>query len=115
MVKIKDIQTALEIFEKASVKHAEATEQGDYLTGNKCYQQITKAASFLKNEHAISALQEHLYHPSTGVRLWAACYWLPVNESEGIEILQEIASKSGILSLTAEVTINEWRKGNLKF
>ena len=42
-MKINNIKKALEIFEEASVKQAEATEQGDYKTGNKCYDRITKA------------------------------------------------------------------------
>ena len=40
MMKIKDIQTALEIFEDACIKHSEATEQGDYKTGNKYHSKI---------------------------------------------------------------------------
>jgi len=114
-MKIKDVKTALETFEEASIKQAEATEQGDYKTGNNCYNRITKAANFLKNENAISSLKEYLSSPFISVRLWAACYWLPINESEGIKVLEEIAKGSGIHSLTAETTLDEWKKGNLKF
>ena len=83
-MKIKDIQTALEIFEDACIKHSEATEQGDYKTGNKYHSKIMKAIAFLKNENAITNLKDYLSSPSVGVRLWSACYWLPINEQEGI-------------------------------
>ena len=115
MKKIKDIKTALAIFEKAALEQAEATLQGDYKTGNKRYDEIIKAAAFLKSENAIDNLQNYLFHPSVGVRLWAACYWLPINEREGIKVLEEIVKRPDIHSLTAETTISEWKKGNLKF
>jgi hypothetical protein len=36
-MKIKDLNSALNLFEEASCKHAEATEIGDYKTANKNY------------------------------------------------------------------------------
>ncbi|MBD1432699.1 DUF2019 domain-containing protein [Sphingobacterium sp. DN00404] len=114
-MKIKDIETALEIFEEACIKHSEATEQGDYKTANKYYAKIIKAATFLKSENAISNLKDYLSSSFVGIRLWAACYWLAVNEQEGIEVLEEIVKSTGIHSLTAETTLSEWKKGNLKF
>jgi hypothetical protein len=114
-MKIKDIKTALEIFEEACIKHSEATEQSDYKTGNKYYAKIFKAITFLKSENAISNLKNYLSSPFVGVRLWAAYYWLTVNEQEGIKVLEEIVKGSGIHSLTAETTLSEWKKGNLKF
>jgi hypothetical protein len=114
-MKIKDIQTALEIFEDACIKHSEATEQGDYKTGNKYHSKIMKAIAFLKSENAITNLKDYLSSPFIGVRLWSACYWLPVNEQEGIKVLEEIIKSPGINSLTAETTLSEWKKGNLKF
>jgi Domain of unknown function (DUF2019) len=113
--KIKDIQTALVIFEEAAAKQAEATETGNYKLGNKYYNEITQAAAFLKSENAVGSLRNYLSHPSVGVRLWAACYWLPINEREGITVLEEIVKRPDIHSLTAETTVSEWRKGNLKF
>lgn len=115
MRKIKDINTALEVFEESAVKQAAATEQGDYKTGNKCYDRIIKAVAFLKSENEISQLEKYLFDSSVGVRLWSACYLLPINEREGIRVLEDIAKSAGIHSLTAETTLSEWRKGNLKF
>jgi len=114
-MKIKDIQTALEIFEDACIKHSDASEQGDYKTGNKYHSKIISAIAFLKSKNAISNLKGYLSSPFDGVRLWAACYWLPVNEQEGIKVLEEIIKSPGINSLTAEITLSEWRKGNLRF
>lgn len=112
---MKDVKTALEIFEEACIKQSEATEQGDYKTGNKYYAKIVKAAALLKSKNAIETLREYLSSPFVGVRLWASCYLLQVDEQKGIEVLEEIIKSSGIHSLTAETTLSEWRKGNLKF
>ena len=113
-MKIKDIKTALAIFEEASIKHAEATECGDYKVGNKAYKNITSAINYLKNENELTGLKSYLTSPYIGVRLWSASFWLTVNEPEGIMVLEDIIKTPGIHSFTAEMTLSEWMKGNLK-
>ncbi|GHU69175.1 hypothetical protein FACS189413_07600 [Bacteroidia bacterium] len=46
MTKIKDISAALNLFEEVAIKHAEATKEGDYKTGNKNYHRKVKAVSW---------------------------------------------------------------------
>lgn len=113
-MKIKDKKTALASFEESAVKHAEATEQGDYKTANKCYANIVKAINFLKEQGEIISLTDFLNHSSVGVRNWSATYLLPMKEKEAVKILEEIVRKKDIHSLSAETTLSEWRKGNLK-
>lgn len=115
METINNIQSALELFERSSILQVEATERGDYKTGNKNYDKIIKAANFLKAENSINSLFPYLCHPSIGVRLWAAFYTLTFNEKEAVKTLEEIIKSDGMVSLTAETTLNEWKKGNLKF
>ena len=114
MIKIKNTETALLKFEEAATKHAEATEQGDYKTGNKNYAIIAKIIIFLKEHNEIEKLSKFLDHRSVGVRLWAATYLLPVSEKEGLRVLKQIASETGIHSFDAEMTVSEWEKGDLK-
>ena len=114
MVRLKDTKTALDTFVEAATKHAEATEQGDYKTCNRCYTIISKTILFLKKENEMQQLSKFLNYSSVGVRGWAATYLLPIMESEGIKVLEQIAEGKGIHSLTAKTTISEWRKGNLK-
>ena len=52
MTKIKDIDSALSIFEEATANQAEATEQGDYRKANKCYKSITEAVDYLKEHNS---------------------------------------------------------------
>ncbi len=114
MTKIKDTSTALNLFEEAAINHADATEQGDYKTANKNYAIIVKAIEFLKEQNKRKDLSEFLNHNSIGVRMWAATYLLPVIESEALQVLKKISEEKGIHSFDAEVTISEWKKGNLK-
>ena len=79
------------------------------------YNKIVKVVAFLKNENAIDSLLYLLSNPSIGVRMWAASYLLPTHEKEGVETLEKIVKRTDIHSLTAETTLNEWRKGKLKF
>lgn len=112
---IKNIESALALFQEAAAKQAEATEQGDYKTGNKCYDEIMSVLNFLRQNNSIQSLYAFLSAPSVGVRLWAASLLLPTHEKESIRVLKEIKKMEGVHSLTAETTISEWRKGNLKF
>lgn len=114
MTKIKDITTALRLFEEAATKHAEATKEGDYKTGNKNYHKKVKAVSYLKEQDSIDELLQYLNHENVGIRLAAATYLLPKHEEKGIEVLEAISKSSDFFSFIAETTLSEWRKGNLK-
>lgn len=114
-MKFNDIETALKIFEEAATKQAEATEKGDYKAGNKYYNKLIEAASFLKNKNAIGTLQSYLDSSFIGVRLWSAYYLLSICEKKAAGVLEEISIAPGIHSLTAKTTLNEWKKGSLKF
>jgi hypothetical protein len=111
---MKDMTTVLSLFEHAASKHAEAAEEGNYKTANKCYATLSKAVTLLKQEDKISALLEFLNHQSVGVRMWAARYLLPISENDAVQTLNQIASQGGIHSFTARVTLEEWHKGHLK-
>ncbi|MBZ4043676.1 DUF2019 domain-containing protein [Flavobacterium hibisci] len=112
---MKNIEIARDVFLESSAKQAEATENGDYKTANKYYDKIIKSANFIKNENEINIFYDYLSNPNVGVRLWSAYFLLPVNEREALKVLKDIVKTNEIHSLTAETTVKEWKKGNLKF
>ncbi|NOW94687.1 DUF2019 domain-containing protein [Mucilaginibacter sp. SG564] len=115
MKKLNDINAALCQFVDAASKHAEASQTGDYKIANKSYKEIANAYTFLKDHDSLLVLLDYLDHKSTGVRIWAATYVLPINEKKGIATLEDVGkSTQGILSSTAKTTLSEWLKGNLK-
>lgn len=111
---IQNTDTALEIFEEAATSHSNAIETGDYKVANKSYDRIIVAAAFLKQEGKIRLVSKFLNHASSGVRSWAAAYLLPIQEQDAIRVLESVAKGKGLLSFEAEMTLSEWRKGNLK-
>lgn len=115
METINDISVALKIFEEASIIQVEATENGNYRTGNKNYDKIVTAFSFLKSQNSIDRLSQYLNHQHIGPRLWSAYYTLPIDEKKAINVLKELTKHPGIIALTAETTVEEWKKGKLKF
>ncbi len=114
MKNIADIKVALKLFEKSAINHFNATEIGDYKTANSNYNTIQSVVIFLKTQSSLELLSEFFFHPSNGVKLWAATYLLPIFEKESCEILKTIALGSGLISLSAKTTLAEWKKGNLK-
>jgi hypothetical protein len=113
-MKIKNLEIAFALFEESAIKHAEATEQGDYKTGNKNYKSIAKVIDYLKLNNQLLSLKQFLNHSSVGVRMWSATYLLPLVENESLKVLNDISNIPGIHSLTAKTIISEWEKGNLK-
>lgn len=113
-MKINATTTAISEFEKAAINHALATEQGNHKVANKNYDLIVKSVAFLKKHNALGELYELLSHNSPYVQVAAATFLLSTHEIESTNILSEIANTKGILGLTAELVLSEWRKGHLK-
>lgn len=114
-MKIKNIETALADFEDYADKHGKASEDGDSRTGSKCYRKIEEIFEFLKKENTRDKFQKFLSHPSSGIRLWAATFLLPINEKEAKKVLNEITQIGGIVSFSAKMILQEWNKGNLNY
>ncbi|PKL81102.1 MAG: DUF2019 domain-containing protein [Ignavibacteriae bacterium HGW-Ignavibacteriae-4] len=115
MKPLNNISSALNLFIESAKEHTLATEEGNYRKGNKNYYLIVEAISYLRNNNSLTELKPLLNNSYIGVRLWTACYLLPVFEKESLLILKDIVEEGGIHSLSAEMTICEWKKGNLKF
>ncbi len=113
--KIDDASMALSEFELGALAHTHALETGDYRTANKAYKQIVNAIDYLKEHNQILLLMNMLDNSSVGVQSWEACYLLPVREMEALSALEKIAQRHDIQGFSAQTTLSEWRKGNLKF
>jgi hypothetical protein len=113
-MKFKDDLTALRVFEEAAFVQSEATEAGDYRKANRNSDKIAKAAAFLKEHNELYSLSALLQHESSGVRVWAAAYLLPIMENVAVQVLESIADdEKGIQGLCAKTTLAEWRNGTL--
>lgn len=114
MKKNTDLEKVLGDFENSAKLHGECTENGDYKTGNKSYKSLISSIDFLKDNNLLVKLIPFLNSPYLGVQLWASTFLLKVEEKLAVEKLEEIECASNAYSFTAEMTLKEWRKGNLK-
>lgn len=115
MTKIQDIDSALSIFRFAAANQAEATEVGDYVKGNKAYNQIIKILKFLKDNDKLNELDTLLHDSNVGVRMFTAYGLLNVSPERAVPILEEIAHRNDIHSLTASTTLEQWYQKCLVF
>ena len=114
MKPVKTVERALGLFEKYSISKGEAIDSGNSKVANKNYDRIESIVKFLRENQELSQLAVFYNHPNAHVRLNAAAYLLPVFEKESLKIMKNITKEKGIVSLDAEMTIKEWKNGNLK-
>lgn len=116
MKTINSIEEAIRLFEENSVKQAKTMETGDYKVGNLCFDNKIKCLSYLYEHGKLELLEKYLSHENVGVRETAAYAFLSFCPQKGEEILSEIANGDyGFHTITAEMTLKEWKDGKLTF
>lgn len=114
MKKEMTIENILSLFEKYAIKQGETTELGDSKKANYYYNRIMSLVHYLKEIKHLDDLSIFYEHPNISVRSWVACFLLPLHEKKSLSVLKEIANMNIFGSLDAEMTIKEWKNGNLK-
>ena len=110
----KNLDEAINTIIESSQQHSHAIETGDYKTANKNYELIQKAVIYLRQNDGIEKLTGLLTYNDIGVKVVAASYLLKHVENQAVTVLEEIESKSiPHHSFTAELVLQEWRKGKL--
>lgn len=111
----------LKTYIEASIIHGKATNEGKHREANKQYSKLSKIYKTLKNDSVLaeSILTELLNHENLFVKAWAAAHalTLDINVKLAESILLDISCMDdiGILQLDAEMTLKQWKDGNLKF
>ena len=113
-MKIENVDEALCLFEEAAIKQEEAIRSGKSKIANRNYDKMRSVVIFLKSNKSLGRLAVYYVHPNLSVRAWAASYLLPLYEKESIRVLKEIVNMKTFGSLDAEMTIKEWKNGNLR-
>jgi hypothetical protein len=112
-----DLSELLHLYERATIEHGRASESGDYRTANRESETIISVYRELRSRGLESqkALLSFLNHEDLHVRVMAAAPSLEFALEEGEPVLIEISKSRGIAPLDARMTLQEWRKGNLRF
>lgn len=100
---------------EASIKYGKAQEEGDAKKVNKCANIIRKIRTELKKDSPIyvEKLEPLLVHENDYVRLKTAFDLLPILTEQAEEVLVELSNKKGLIGFEAEMTLEEWKRGNL--
>ena len=104
------------LFERESVKHGLAIEEGDSKVANNAYEVIHKSYIAFKESNSLKELGVLLDHESPFVQLWTARYLLETCTEKSEKVLVELSMlKETSVSFDAKMTLLEWKEGNLKF
>jgi Domain of unknown function (DUF2019) len=104
------------LYRDAGRIHGEATMSGDNKVGNPKAVLIADVYRELRRRGTESVLAVLLDDPDPGVRAWAGAHALEFAPDEGEPVLEALeAGGYGPISFSAEMTLEVWRDGELRF
>lgn len=112
------LQELASIYAEAAAAHGQASGSGDHRKANAQFRRIDAAWKELRTRgrEGPDALSSLLDDANLHVRGWAASHALESAPQAAESVLEQIASgPPGIARFNAEMTLREWRAGNLKF
>ncbi|MER9226196.1 hypothetical protein NKI72_06990 [Mesorhizobium sp. M0437] len=102
---------------EAAILHRQLLEMGDVKGSNAAHDRLIRAIREIRNRPDLgrSFLLGTLRHTDENVRFWSAGHLLPLEEKMALADLKSLArdAKSSVVSLSADVTATEWRRGTL--
>jgi len=113
----KDVDALLAAYSAAAELHGLSSTTGDPRKAIEQYEVLAASCRELRKRgiEAQRRLEELLDHKTPYVRLWAACHCLEFSSVKAERVLEHLVKGGGVSGFTAEMTLQEWRKGTLKF
>jgi hypothetical protein len=102
-------------YREAARAHARATLDGNSLAAYENAAVIAAVHRELRQRHRQSALLALLDDPERGVRGWAGAHALEFAPEQAEAALSALAESSDLIAFDAEMTLQEWRAGRLRF
>lgn len=112
---INSTEDALRIFRESAIQHGLSHKTHNYKLGNKHHDRVCECIYYLYNHNELHLLKSFLSDEDDGVRLWASFALLPTYTKESEKVMKTLIKTSSYLSFEVKVTLEEWRKGRLKF
>ncbi|MFY2556407.1 DUF2019 domain-containing protein [Corallococcus terminator] len=112
------LQELASMYEEAAAAHGQSSESGDHRKANAQFRRIDAVWKELRTRgsEGPGALSNLMDHANLHVRGWAASHALESAPRAAESVLEMIANgPPGIARFNAEMTLREWRAGNLKF
>jgi Domain of unknown function (DUF2019) len=103
-------------YRDAARGHGEAIRQGDSRTANRDADVVASVYRELRERQRESVLLILLEDPDPSVRGWAGAHALEFAPTEGEPVMEALVTEGeGIEGFNAEITLEEWRAGRLRF
>ena len=112
------LRMLLSRYEAAASEHSRATvEARSPREINRYHDVIARTYRDLRRRGLESqmALLDLLTNPDAGVQCWAAAHALEFAPDRGEPVLTQLARRNDLLGFGAEMTLQEWRAGRLRF
>ena len=109
-----NIDQLMEEFVETVIKRGYELEEGDVKKANRLFDKIKSLVTKIKKlENYPEKMKELLHHENDHVKLKAAFELLPVYTEEAENVLFILSQKRSLVGMDAELTLEEWEKGNL--
>jgi hypothetical protein len=107
----------LAAYSAAASAHGRATLSGNPKEANRQFHQLHSAYAELRRrgDTDLRHLEALLDDADPGVRGWAGAHLLLLSPSKAEPTLEELGKMPGLVGFSARITIQEWRKGKLRF
>jgi hypothetical protein len=106
------------IYEEAAALHGQGSREGAHRVANAQYKRIMATWRELRRrgDEGRAALLRLMSSSNPHVQVWAASHVLEFDPSPAEALLERLAGgPPSIVRLDAEMTLKEWRAGNLRF
>ncbi|WP_320043621.1 DUF2019 domain-containing protein [uncultured Desulfobacter sp.] len=102
---------------EAAIEYGEGIQNGDTKRSDKYFDKIEKLYNKLRmlGDSGLDELSVLLNHEKESVKLWASAHLLNYSKYESYKVLEDIKDSGSILGLTAEITLDQWKHGNIKY
>jgi hypothetical protein len=110
-----NLENIIERYVQSIASYGEAMEQGDYNSANIYFDRNKQAFDQLLRfgSHGSNSLFQLLNHGNPHVRISAATHLLSTYPDESLAILEELASSSGFEGFTAQMVLEDFKKGDV--
>lgn len=113
---VNNMDKLIDQYVDVAINSGKAKEEGDYKSVNSYYDIIQRIRIEMKKDpQYVVKLEPLLQHDNEYVRLEAAFDLLPILSERAENVLSELSKKRGLNGFEAEMTLQEWKKGNLRF
>jgi len=113
----ESLDSFISTYVNAAEGYARCIMSGDAKKGDRFFDEIEKVFLSIRKlgDEGLDGLSGLLVHQSEGVRLWAAAHLLNYPRYHSEQVLKTIIGSGTVLGLTAEITLDQWKNGMLKY